>query len=309
MARMLRSGITVTIAALLGTCAGCRCDRLASRPAAPGDSTAADSNRTIDRGPTRVTVEGDPNGLWWDPAASVLFIADSANNRILKWTDSNGIAKVADLPPAPENNPGLGQLVQTPDGKIFVTRFGFGTTGGVVYATTDGATGSVPGLDPHRRRIGLSVAPGGTLYDAYFVKNADQSTGAVARLDPAGTETDVIPGLKKPVGVLVDGTDLFVSDQAANTVLQAPLAAPGKASPIAEVPAPDLLCRGPDGSLFTGGTTGEIRQITRDGKQSTFAGGFSSARGVAYDAKNRRLFASEHAPKGGANALRILPVN
>jgi sugar lactone lactonase YvrE len=316
---MLRLRITVALAALVAACTRGPDARLASEPGVDGGSPPQDAGATtaaageaspaIDRGPTKVTVEGDPNGLWWDTATHTLFIADSANNRILKWNDGGGIAKARDLPPVPDKSPGLGQLVMARNGTIFATRFGFGTTGGVVYAAADGTTGSVPGLDPRRRRIGLAVAADGTLYDAYFVKDADQSAGAVARLDPAGTETDVLPGLKKPVGVLVDGTMLLVSDRGGGTLLKAPLAAPSTWSLLAEVPGADLLCLGPDGSLFTGGTTGEIRQITRDGKVRAFAGGFSSVRGVAYDAESRRLFASEHNPKGSVNALRILPVN
>jgi hypothetical protein len=41
-----------------------------------------------DRGPTTVTVDGDPNGLWWSDG--VLYIADDDNNRILSWTDADG---------------------------------------------------------------------------------------------------------------------------------------------------------------------------------------------------------------------------
>jgi sugar lactone lactonase YvrE len=300
---MIRPAITVALALLLAACS--RHDPRPGSPAGPASAASAAS----DRGPTRVTVDGDPNGLWWDPATGSLLIADSAKNRILRWTDGGGITTLRDLAPAPDKNAGLGQLVMTRDGKIFVTRFGFGTSGGVAYAAADGTTGSVPGLDPHRRRIGLSVAADGTLYDTWFVKEAGKSTSAVARLDPAGAETDVLTGFEKLVGVLADGDDLLASDQAGGTIVKTGLATPGKAAALAQLPAPDLLCRGPDGSLFTGGTTGEVRQVSREGKVRTLAGGFSQVRGVAYDAKNRRLFASEHSPKGGANALRIVPVD
>jgi sugar lactone lactonase YvrE len=302
---MLKLAVAVTFTALLSACSR---GRDAGSSSSSG-SAAIGSSRAVDRGPTTLPLDGDPNGLWWDGAADTLLIADSANNRILRWTDGGGIVKLADLPPAPQKNPGLGQLVKTPAGEVFVTRFGFGTAGDVVYVAADGSTGKVPGLDPQRRRIGLAVAADGTLYDAYFVKDGDQSRGAVARLDRAGTETDVSTGMTKAVGVLVSGADLFASDQAAGTVVKVALAVPGKATVMAQVPTPDLLCAGPDGSLFTGGTTGEIRKIGRDGKLSTFAGGFSSVRGVAYDAKNKRLFASEHDAHGKSNALRILPVN
>jgi hypothetical protein len=42
---------------------------------------------------------------------------------------------------------------------------------------------------------------------------------------------------------------------------------------LAQVDGLDLLREGPDGSLFPGGTTGDVRQIRSDGKLSTFAGG------------------------------------
>ncbi len=263
----------------------------------------------VDRGPTAIPLDGDPNGLWWDSAAATLYIADDNNNRVLQWTDEAGVALVAELPAAPQNGPGLGQLVKTKDGKIIVTRFGFGTAGDVVYVAPDKTTGKVPNLDPLRRRIGLTVASDGTLYDSYFVKTASGQLGAVARLDLTGSEVDFIPGLKKPVGVLASGSSLFISDQTAGTVIAAPVATPDKLTVLAQVDGPDLLCEGPNGSLFTGGTTGEVRQISSDGKLSTFVGGFLQIRGVAYDAVNKRVFAAEHDAGGSLNALHILPVN
>jgi len=302
---MLRFALTVTTALVLGACSRGHDPGAVTK----GDTAAKSPSGAVDRGPTTIPLDGDPNGLWWDVATNALLVADSGNNRILKWTDGGGVAKIADLPAAPQKNPGLGQLVKTADGRIFVTRFGSGTAGDVVYVSADGTTGTVPGLDPHRRRIGLTVTAQGTLYDAYFVKDAGQTLGAVARLDPAGTETDVATGMGKPVGVLASGADLFASDQEAGALLKVPLVGSSKATVVTQVPATDLLCSGPDGSLFTGGTAGEIRRIGRDGVVSTFARGFTSVRGVAYDAKNKRLFASEHDTHGKANALRIVPVN
>jgi hypothetical protein len=112
------------------------------------------------------------------------------------------------------------------------------------------------------------------------------------------------------VGVLAAGPTLFISDQSANAVVTTPLAAPGPTTPFAaNVAAPDLLCNGPGGSTFTGGKNGAVRQISSTGQVTTVAEGFLTIRGVAYDAKNRRLFAAEHDPGKVKNALRILPVN
>ncbi len=280
-----------------------------SAASSSSSGTGGEPGVKVDRGPTAIPLDGDPNGLWWDSAAATLYIADDDNNRILQWTDGGGVALFANLPAAPPDGAGLGQLVKTKDGKIIVTRFGFGTAGDVVYVAPDKTTGNVPNLDPVRRRIGLTVASDGTLYDSYFVKTANGQVGTVARLDLAGAETDFIPGLKKPVGVLASGPSLFVSDQAAGTVSAAPIAMPDKLAVLAQVAGPDLLCEGPGGSLFTGSTTGEVRQIASDGKLSTFAGGFLQIRGVAYDAANKRVFAAEHDAAGSLNALHILPVD
>ena len=92
--------------------------------------------------------------------------------------------------------------MKTKDGKILVTRFGFGTVGDIVYVAADETTGTAPNLDPMRRRIGLTIASNGALYDSYFVETATGQLGSVAKLDLAGAEVDFITGLKKPVGVL-----------------------------------------------------------------------------------------------------------
>ena len=114
----------------------------------PGDRSRPPPALAIGRGPE----DGRSCGT---RRATGLLIADAAGNRILQWTDGGGVAGgVRDLPPAPENSGGLGQLVLLPDGKIYVTRTGAGTAGAVLYAAPDGTTGAVPGLDPHRHRIG-----------------------------------------------------------------------------------------------------------------------------------------------------------
>lgn len=274
-----------------------------------GSSGSGDAGPKVDRGPTTIPLDGDANGLFWDAAAGTLIIADDNHNRLLTWTDGGGIAVLADLPPAPPNGAGLGQVVKTKDGSLLVTRFGYGIAGDVVYVAADKSTGKVPNLDPARRRIGLAVSSDGAIFDTYFVKGASGQIGAVARLDLSGTETDVLPSLKKPVGVLVSGANLVVSDQSASTVVTAPIAAPDKSTVLAHLEGPDLLCEGPNGSFFTGSTTDELRQIASDGTVTAFARGFLSVRGVAYDAVNKRLFAAEHDPAGKANTLRIVPLD
>ena len=275
---------------------------------AGGSGGGGDAGIVVDRGPTGIPLDGDANGLFWDAAGKTLYIADDNGNRILKWTDESGISLAADLPPGPPNSPGLGQVVRMADGTLVIPRFGGGFAGDVVYAKPDGTNGVVPNLDPIRRRIGLTVAEDGALYDTYFVAMNGVKLGAVAKLDLAGSEVDVIGSLKKPVGVLAVGADLVAGDQEAGLVLRAPAASPADQVVIAQIPTPDLLCDGPNGTFFTGGKDGSVRQIIGGGKWSDFASGFQEVRGVAYDAENGRLFIADHDPVGTAHFLRILPV-
>lgn len=266
----------------------------------------------IDRGPTVLDIDADPNGLFWDDASQTLLIADDNGNRVLQFTDDASFALVADLPAAPANGAGLGQLVKTADGTIVVTRFGFGTSGDIVFINPDSTTGVVPNLDVTRRRIGLTVSSDGTLFDAFFVVNAGVKVGTVAVLTLDGTETEVIGGLQKPVGVLAVGDQLFVSDQDQGQVFQSSIANPGVLTAFSVLDSPDLLAEGPAGTLFTGSRTGDVIQIGADGATSILAGGFQETRGIAFDPTNNRIFVSDHdgnEADGVTHHLLILPVD
>jgi hypothetical protein len=195
--------------------------------------------------------------------------------------------------------------VQLADGTIVVPRFGDGTDGDIAVVHPDGSSGVVPKLDVARRRIGLTVAGDGSLYDTYFVMNGKEHVGGVARVDlTAGTgETDLTAGLQKPVGVLASRDVLLIAEQGAGRIVSLPTKASGSPiapTPVAALPSADLLAAGPDGSLFTGGRDGAIHQIARNGATSVFASGYSEVRGVAFDPKHRRLFFVDHVEPGTA---------
>lgn len=244
----------------------------------------------------RIAIDGDPNGLVWDAEANVLWIADGDHNRILRWTAAGGVEVHATLGGDPTRGRGLGQLVRLSDGSLAVTRFGDGTNGGVTVIAKDGTAKDLKGLDGARRRIGLAVAPDGSMFTAWFEKHGNTRAGAVARLDVAtGKETTVIDGLQKPVGLVVVGDSLFVSDQRQGRVLKATLADLGTVAPFgAPLVDPDLLSPGPAGSLLCGGKNGEVRRIAPDGTIEVIARGFGAVRSVAYDAANNRIFIAEH---------------
>ncbi|WP_224373025.1 hypothetical protein [Hyalangium versicolor] len=275
----------------------------------PGPSDAG----SVERGPKVLPIEGDPNGLWWDDASHTLYLADDNGNRILQWTDAGGFAFVKGLPAAAPEGAGLGQLVLTKDGTIIVTRFGYGTTGDVVFVPASGEPQIVPGLDPTRRRIGLTVTSDGKLFDSWFVRLATGArVGAIGELSLSGTEPEVITGLKKPIGVLAVGDSLIVSDQDLGQILKAPRSNPSAYQVLATVATPDLLAAGPDGSIFTGSTGGNLYRISATGETAVFSSGFQQVRGVAYDPTNRRLFVADHdgdESNGVSHVLHILPVD
>jgi DNA-binding beta-propeller fold protein YncE len=282
--------------------------------AACGSSNQAPSDAGgVERGPKIVAVEGDPNGLWWDDAEQTLYVADDNGNRVLRWTDEDGFSLVRELPAAAPEGAGLGQLVRTDDGTIVVTRFGYGTAGDVVFLPPSGEPEIVPGLDVERRRIGLTVADDGTLFDSWFVRlSTGDRVGAVGQLSLEGDEPEVITGLQKPVGVLAVGSNLFVSDQDLGQILKAPQSDPSSYTVLATVEQPDLLAAGPDGSLFTGSAGGSLYRITEAGSPSVFESGFQQVRGVAYDPTNRRVFVADHDPDesdGISHMMHILPVD
>ncbi|WP_272428289.1 hypothetical protein [Polyangium jinanense] len=235
----------VALLGMLSACGGGTSPSSSGSGSGSGASTGGGNGVVVDRGPTSISLDGDPNGLFWDADTATLFIADDNGNRILSWTDTQGLGLAAELPPAPPDSAGLGQVVKLKDGTLVVPRFGGGTAGDVVYAKPDGTNGVVPNLDPLRRRIGLTVSEDGTLYDTFFVAMNGIKLGSVAKLDLAGAETEVITGLKKPVGVLAAKGDFIVTEQETGNVLRAPIASPDQIVVIAQLVGPDLLTDGP----------------------------------------------------------------
>ena len=326
---MRRAAIVIAMGMLAGATA-CIDDRVAaSADAAPSTDVIAASDApqptdvavvdaavdagSVERGPISITVDGDPNGLCWDTASSTLFIADDNGNRLLRWTDRDGFGAPLALPDIAPDLVGLGQVIRLRDGTLLVVRFGAGTAGAVVAVRPDGTSANIPGLDPMRRRLGLAVAADDTIYVSYFLRVAGGArVGSVARLTLNGTEAEVLPMLRKPVGIAALGDDLLVADQDQNQLLRAPRAG-GAARLFATVMSPDLLTTTPDGTVFVGSTTGSVFRVSADGSSVTaFAAGFQQTRGLAYDAANRRLFVADHdaSPADGTtHRLRILPVD
>jgi hypothetical protein len=181
-----------------------------------------------------------------------------------------------------------------------------------------GSVTTVGGLAVKRRRIGLGVAPDGTVYDGWFLIVPPSKTpmmGTVSRvaLDGSG-ETDLVTGIGKPVGVLPLGDSLYISDQQSGVILQTPLAAPGATTTFATVAGADALAAGPNGTLFAASATGTVWQISTSGVPTSIKDGYKPLRGVAWDGDHKRLFVAEPdsgSPDGGAGMpmLHVLPLD
>ena len=276
----------------------------------PGDGKQPS---TADRGPTSIPLDGDPNGLRLLPDGTLL-IADDNNNRVLAYVDGDGTSLYADLPTAAANGPGLGDIALLADGRLVLPRFGFGTAGDVVVVDADKTSRVVPNLDATRRRLGAAQGADGTVYISGFTVTGDGvKLGAVWKLDlDTGAETAVVDGLKKPVGLLVVGDDLYIADQERKEISRGTLPALDDVTVVATgLPSADLLSAGPAGALFTGSKDGDVYRIDGDRFELAFDG-LQEARGTAWDADNTRLFVADHDGEetdGVTHALRIFPVD
>ena len=303
MPQRLKSWVLVSVFVL----AGC------ARPSSP--ATAATIATAKAAAPATFALPVEPNGLWWDAPSATLYFASDDEHALYRWK-AGSFTLAAALPAAPGRS-GLGQLVRTPDGRTFITRFGHGDGGGLLVVGADGVARLAGDLDVTRRRIGLASDESGALYDGYFHYDGDkhEARGGVARLTIDGdgahaSEHELVSGLRKPVGVLVFGGALYVSDQEADTIVRAPLSAPADAHPFAQLGQPDLLCAGDASGFFASTKAGGVYRVAPDGKVTSLVAGLRPVRGIAYDAAGKRLFFVERRGKeaDAPPTLHVLPL-
>lgn len=250
-----------------------------------------------------IELPGDANGLYWDDTERALYFTDDTHDVLVRWSDKDGVAEVAHLPPAAKVS--FGGLTRAGDGSFVIAVFGFGTDGGVIVVDPEHESRAVPNLDKARRRVGIARGPDNALYDVYFVVDGHSHHGGLAKLDLATGETDIpMPGLVKPVGVAVDADGVYVSDQEANGI--SAWRAGTTSSIAAGLPSADLMTLLPDGALVTGGKTGTISRVSADGVVTIVAHGLDQVRGLAYDAAGKRLFVVEHSRATSNHKLRIV---
>jgi hypothetical protein len=285
----------------------------------------------IHRGPESMNFDpsgnGDPISMYWDDAKAMLFIADNKNNQLWSWTDAAGFAKLVKIKDDPIADDGgrtnLGQIVELADGTLVVPRFGFNAVSAIVYVNpTSGASDTVPGVDPTLKRTALTRSPDNRLWGGYFAQPGD-GKGTVTMVQLDAGEVPYAGGFEKPVGVLVVGGNLLVSEQVklGGMIYSLPLDGGfvdgGPYDVFAAVPSTDALTEGPNGSVFTGqfkplsdGGPLQIRQVWPDGGVDTPYpdAGLSKPQCVAYDKTNKRLFVCD-SNGTTVRTIKIFPVN
>lgn len=300
--------LALALAAACGSCGDNRSDE-------PGPGADAAPPEDPRRGPTTVNLPGSANALAWDAATRTLLFTDNNTTSLVSWSDAGGVKTVAPFPPQTAGA-SLGDVVKRADGTVLTANFGFGTQGNLLSLDASQRAGAFTGLDPARRRIGLSQDASGALYTCYFTGGGNMTqTGGVARVELAGTvatETELAgpstgAGFKKVVGLVATASAIFVSDQTQKKIFK--IAVPGYAvSEVAAVPAADLLALLPSGELLTGGGP-DVLRISASGQVSAVFSGFEQVRGLAYDAELQRLFFIEHSlTPGTPDRLHIRPL-
>lgn len=236
--------------------------------------------------------DADPNGLAWDADRHALYVADDDHARVLVIV--NGVVLGArELSGASE---GAGGLAQLGDGSIACARFGMDGDSGIVRLLSDEAVRPIPGLDPSRHRLGLAVY--GDLYVAWFAGPHGAWSGGVARVDTfAGSETDVLTGLGKAVGVAVLGDVLLASDQNHDSVVGCHLPDCSDRSLLATIAAPDLMTAS-EHEVFVSSGDGNVYAITLEGVVRTVGSDLGGQpRGLAWDPQAERLYVAVHDPR------------
>jgi hypothetical protein len=265
------------------------------------------------RGPAAFQLPGTGNSVYWDAAASALYLTDDTHDQLVKWTDAAGFQTFGTFP-AGSAGIALGTIVKLADNSFLVPSNGFATQGTIFTMTSDGtASGSVTGLDATRRRTGLGQDANGLLYEAYYTGATGAGTGGTASVvitTNVGVETAAVTtGLSKVIGIVATTTTVNVCDQTVNKIFAIAIPA-NTISTLATPPSCDQISRQPNGDLVTGGLTGGVYRITSAGVVSTIASGFEQVRGTAYDNVMHRMFVIEHSVvPGGHDRLHVIPVD
>jgi hypothetical protein len=273
--------------------------------------------------PQRITLDARPNSIVIAQSDKSIFVTDDKTNSVLVSTDGRTFAPYAAIPVVAGQSSALSQAAFSTSGALLIERFGFGTSGAVLVIGADKSVSVLSGIDPARRRLGLAVIGPGKLLSTWFIKEGSApATGGVSLITfdestHAASEHNVLSGLAKPVGIVVEGDTVSISDQANNMILKTSLAAlldhsqpGGLKTQVVKINGPDLLTADTTGTLYTKCNATAICRIASDNTVTEVANDFEDARGLAIDSSHDLLYAVDRA-KGasGVSSLRIIPLN
>jgi hypothetical protein len=284
---------------------------------------AACGSAQVASAPERIALDARPNSIAIAQTDGRIYITDDRTNSVLASSDGRTFVPYAVIPAVAGQPNALSQVTFSAEGTLLIERFGFGTSGAVFHVGTDKNVSMLSGIDPSRRRLGLAVIGPGKFLSTWFVKESSApATGGVSLITydestHAATEHTVLSGLAKPVGVVVQGDVVSISDQANNMILKTSLAgllnhaqAGGLQTQVVKINGPDLLSIDTTGTLYTKCNATAVCRITPDNIVTELANDFEDARGVAISASHHSLYVVDRA-KGasGASSLRIIPLN
>jgi len=273
--------------------------------------------------PTRIALSAKPNSIAVRASDGALFITDDTSNSVLLAPDASTFAHYASIPTVQGQPNSLSQLTFADSNTLLIERFGFGSAGALFNIPGADTVIELTGSDPARRRLGLAASGPNQVLSTWFIKNGNQPPqGGLSLLTydvsaHSVVERDLLSGLGKPVGVVVSGDTVFVSDQANNTIVKASLSAmlaathPTTTSTVvAHIDSPDLLAIDRSGALYTKCNATGLCQIAPDGSVKVLANDFQDARGVAVDRLRLRLYVIDRTTTaGGTSYLRTFPLN
>lgn len=318
-----RKGNTMILSHFSERLARCTLALASALTAAALVTLSACGSAQVASAPQRVSLDARANGIVIRPADGRIFITDDKTNSVLSSVDGSTFTPFAAIPVVAGQANALSQVTIADTGSLLVGRFGFGTAGAVFDVGANRSVSTLSGVDPTRRRLGLSAIGMGKLLSTWFVKNGNApATGGLSLITyeestHTASEHNLLTGLAKPVGIAVQSDAVFISDQADNMILKTSLSglvnhaqADGLNTTVIKINGPDLLSIDSNGALYTKCNSTAVCRIGPDNSVAVIANDFEDARGVAIDPGHHLLYVIDRLKSAsGASALRSIPLN
>lgn len=241
-----------------------------------------------------IIVHADPNGVAYDPYGEALYIADGNAGAVIRVRGETH-ERIATIPNEGVVSDRLAGLAVIPDGTVFVTRVGYGTSGSVFRIEPDGTFAAITHLAPELYRCGITYdARQHVLYVTQFRRpRSGPIAGAVIEIGLLDNDVSpLVEGFVKPVGVARIGDTLVVADAGHRALFAVELRdgrVRAKRELARDLDRPDTLCALADSLLVTtyepDRKLGALRRVWLDGTSRILAQGPWEPRGVDTDGR------------------------